>query len=235
MISAARLIEIAALHVGEPYVYGIHVPKNDPTWKQGWDCAEFGSYCVYQAAGTLFGCLDNAAPPDRADAFTGAWWRDAVGRFTIPVLEAIHTPGAFLLRAPAEGKGGHLALSCGDGSTIEAHSTAKGVVYDFASGRRWSCGVRVPGFAYTRPDVVQLQYTAPRGVLRLARPRMRGESVRALQARINAHGAHIDVDGTFGTETQAAVLAFQRSAGLLVDGEVGAITWAALMPGESPT
>lgn len=36
------------------------------------------------------------------------------------------------------------------------------------------------------------------------------------------------IDGNFGPHTQAAVQAFQKSKGLVPDGIVGALTWAAL-------
>jgi peptidoglycan hydrolase-like protein with peptidoglycan-binding domain len=61
----------------------------------------------------------------------------------------------------------------------------------------------------------------------------KGPSVSDLQRRLNAHGAHLAVDGDFGPRTQAAVLAFQRSHGLAVDGVVGPHTWAALGAGGS--
>lgn len=62
----------------------------------------------------------------------------------------------------------------------------------------------------------------------------RGESdgpagaVNHIQWRLNVHGARIAQDGDFGPGTEAAVLAFQRSHGLAVDGMVGPITLAAL-------
>jgi uncharacterized protein (TIGR02594 family) len=54
--------------------------------------------------------------------------------------------------------------------------------------------------------------------------------VKALQTALNAHGADpaLDVDGDSGPATRAAVIAFQRGAGLAPDGEAGPLTLAAL-------
>ncbi len=59
----------------------------------------------------------------------------------------------------------------------------------------------------------------------------RGDAVRTLQSRLNAHGARIAEDGIFGRGTDRAVRSFQGSKELLVDGIVGPNTWRAL--GES--
>ena len=56
----------------------------------------------------------------------------------------------------------------------------------------------------------------------------RGPEVTALQEKLNAHGAQITADGIYGRDTQAAVMAFQSSKGLAVDGVAGAATQAAL-------
>ena len=55
-----------------------------------------------------------------------------------------------------------------------------------------------------------------------------GFTARSIQTRLVAHGAHIAIDGAFGPKTQAAVVAFQRSAGLPPTGVVDVATWAAL-------
>ena len=55
-----------------------------------------------------------------------------------------------------------------------------------------------------------------------------GPDVRALQERLNAHGAQLGVDGDFGAHTEEAVKAFQSSHALTADGVVGPRTWAAL-------
>lgn len=58
----------------------------------------------------------------------------------------------------------------------------------------------------------------------------KGSAVKELQTRLNANGATppLKVDGDFGPLTNGAVLSFQRSRGLVVDGIVGPKTWAAL-------
>lgn len=66
------------------------------------------------------------------------------------------------------------------------------------------------------------------------RERSTGDKVRVLQHLLRAKGARVDLDGSFGPATKAAVEAFQRSARLTADGVVGAKTWAALVPVVQP-
>ena len=54
-------------------------------------------------------------------------------------------------------------------------------------------------------------------------------TVRSLQFLLRARGASVAVDGGFGSQTRAAVVAFQRSHHLVVDGVVGSHTWSALI------
>lgn len=55
-----------------------------------------------------------------------------------------------------------------------------------------------------------------------------GPAVSLAQTRLNVWGASLTVDGQFGLATSAAVAAFQRARGLVPDGTVGNLTWAAL-------
>lgn len=54
------------------------------------------------------------------------------------------------------------------------------------------------------------------------------DDVKALQTDLNRFGFSLQVDGLFGSETEAAVHQFQQDHGLLTDGIVGPQTWAAL-------
>jgi hypothetical protein len=52
--------------------------------------------------------------------------------------------------------------------------------------------------------------------------------VRALQAELRAKGYQLAVDGYYGPETRSRVIAFQRDAGIAVDGLAGPQTFGAL-------
>jgi peptidoglycan hydrolase-like protein with peptidoglycan-binding domain len=54
-------------------------------------------------------------------------------------------------------------------------------------------------------------------------------TVRSAQYLLRARGASLSVDGVFGARTRTAVVAFQRSRGLVADGVIGAQTWRSLI------
>ena len=60
------------------------------------------------------------------------------------------------------------------------------------------------------------------------RPGSRGAAVEYLQSELNAAGASLRVDGSFGPATRSAVRSLQSAAGIGVDAVVGPKTWAAL-------
>jgi hypothetical protein len=218
-------------HVGEKYIYGVTAPKNNNRWKGPWDCAEFISWCVYQATGKLYGCDNDHGNPATADAYTGFWQSD-VSRLGIRVSVelAAKTPGAIVLRYPIAHPrtDGHIVISDGRGGTVEAKSRLAGVVKDVLAHRRWDTGVLIPGVEYGQnSDAVVV--TQPNLIFRLTSPLMRGNTVKEIQRKLKEHG--IDpggIDGAYGADTIAAVIAFQRMEGLVVDGEVGTDTAQAL-------
>ncbi|MGL5824147.1 MAG: peptidoglycan-binding domain-containing protein [Nocardioides sp.] len=72
------------------------------------------------------------------------------------------------------------------------------------------------------------EYTSSQPALRYG---SRGTAVKQMQCEINFsmyHYPNIAVDGSFGPATRNAVIAFQRCAGITVDGLVGPQTWAYL-------
>lgn len=62
--------------------------------------------------------------------------------------------------------------------------------------------------------------------------RSRGDAVKVVQERLKAHGCDPGpIDGLFGRRTHGAVQAFQRKAGLKVNGRVDKDVWDSLMKG----
>ncbi len=222
-------VQVARQHVGEKYLLGVLVPKNTPRWKGLWDCSEFASWAVYQAAASNYGCNSDDGDPASADAFTGYWERDAknLGEI-IPIEQAARTPGAAVLRIPQVRATGHIVTSDGVGVTVEAPSSKVVVIQSTLTYRRWDTGILIPGMAYTRGSVFSVP---PHNtvIFRLTLPMMTGEKVRQIQGALGAAGFDPgSIDGEFGPHTEAAVVAFQLSNGLLPDGEVGSRTAAAL-------
>lgn len=222
--SGDDILAIAKKHVGERYVLGARAPMANAAWKGPWDCAEFASWCLYQATGILFGTepRDDAV---QADAYTG-FWVDQAERAgaTIPIADAATIPGAFLLRRPGSNGIGHIVISDGAGATVEAHGSADGVIRGVVTGRRWDFGVLVPGVNYVRSErpikVVDDVHT-----LRVTQPPMRGTVVRQLQEMLNSRGFPSGTpDGVYGPQTAHAVQMFQVANGLVADGEAGVKT-----------
>ena len=56
-----------------------------------------------------------------------------------------------------------------------------------------------------------------------------GDDVKNLQELLNRNGYNLDVDGVFGSKTQAAVRDYQAKTGISVDGIAGEQTYSALM------
>lgn len=215
-MNGLQIILFARLYIGFKYILGAFVPKNEKNYKGAFDCAEFVAYCIFQVYGFLYGCeTSDIKRANKADAYTGYFDRDAIKKgIEIPVDQAARTPGALLLRRPTGAAVGHIVISKGDGKTVEAHSTAKGLIESVVDGRRWSTGILLPGISYTENKPVVT--SAPRIVYRLKNPKlMKDAFVMILQ---NALG--IKEDGFYGTKTQAAVVAFQKKSGLIMDGEV---------------
>ena len=87
--------------------------------------------------------------------------------------------------------------------------------------------------AYNELEETEYKYVYPGVPIRYG---MRGKDVRALQELLNyayeldSNGLYsVNEDGIFGTETQNAVIAFQRKYGLDADGIVGPLTWNKLI------
>ncbi len=113
---------------GKPYVFGAEAnPSNDNP--RAFDCSELIEWAA-RRAGVNF--------PDGSAAQIGA---------TTPmsVEEALRTPGALLFRA---GNPNHIAISLGDGRTMEARGRRYGVgIFENAADRTWTRAGTIPGLS----------------------------------------------------------------------------------------
>jgi len=228
-MNGKKIIQIAGRYVGEDYILGTLVPKDNAKWKGPWDCAEFVSWCVFQASGILYGCENDQDKPSTANAYTGYWQRDAEKQgIKISIESAARTPGAAILRFPQPNAYGHIVLSDGKGGTIEAHSSKKGVIKSTVDGRRWDAGILVPGIEYEEQQG-DGNVEEPSIIFRVVSPSISDKKVRLIQKELRTRGFDPGkLDGVYGPQTAAAVTAFQLSKKLLPDGEVGPVTAAAL-------
>lgn len=222
MATGQDIYNKALTKVGQAYIEGTLVPKDDPAWPGPWDCAELCSWSVFQTSTILYGCTNDMALPAHADAYSGAWKNDAeLTGIIITTDVAAGIPGAMVLRAPTSALGGHIVISDGLGGTIEAKGKAWGVVKDTLNGRRWDFGILVPGITYTSlPSVTVPGPTFT--VYRYTNPMMVSTKVGQIQQALTTAGFSTKgIDNIFGLYTLNAVISFQRARGLLIDGEVG--------------
>ena len=149
MKTGQNLLDQAAKSLGDKYVYGANVDISDPKWPGPWDCAEKITYDSYWVTGKIYGCLDNAAPMEDLEPYTGGWKQD-VKRGTVigvPVEQAIRTPGAILLRYREGSR--HIVFSDGKGGTVEAKSRWEGVCRStVGKAFNWDYGILLPGVEY---------------------------------------------------------------------------------------
>jgi cell wall-associated NlpC family hydrolase len=133
------LVQLLLSQVGGRYVYGGKVSSTvaDPKARgYGMDCSGFVAWGTGRIGrGLLGGSGEQYAECLRAGLH-------------IPVAEGIATRGAILV-IPGDGAE-HIAVSLGDGHTIEAHDTAEGIGI-YPAHNRFSGAGRIPGFDYTTP------------------------------------------------------------------------------------
>lgn len=148
MPTGDELVKLAMQHVGEPYILGANVPLDNPQHRGPWDCAEFVSWAVYQISNTIIGCTDNAAQMHKLEPYSGAWARDGErSGILLSVEQVTATRGGILVRRPRHETSGHVAISRGDGTTIEAMDSKHDVTVGKIAGRRWDVCFRLPVFS----------------------------------------------------------------------------------------
>jgi cell wall-associated NlpC family hydrolase len=211
--TAEEFVQKCLEEKGDEYEWGgEYAPGTPADETREWDC----SGLVYTKLKEL-----DIEPPRNSTAQLD-WCRE--NGTLISVDEAIGTRGALLLRE------GHVAVSLGNGQTIEAMGEKWGVGVFSAYDRTFTDGGLVPGLTY-RGSRVPPGETEPKkpGTRPTLRRGSSGESVRFLQTKLKQLGYDPGpIDGIFGPGTERAVKNFQADQGLMVDGIVGKQTWGAL-------
>jgi cell wall-associated NlpC family hydrolase len=223
MANAADFVGLLLRQKGDRYLFGVECKIADPDPKS-FDCAELVEW----------GCGRLKLDPRMPD---GSWLQAQHCRkrgTLIKVSQAIHTQGALLFHFAGGDPFGrsrpsmaHVAVSLGNGSTIEARGRKYGVNCFEASGRGWTHAARIPGLDYRRttkkvpgtPDGWYRYITQP--------PTMRGDDVRTWQRKMKARGWSTRTDGVYDKESELICVQFQQEKKLEVDGVVGPQTWHA--------
>jgi peptidoglycan hydrolase-like protein with peptidoglycan-binding domain len=224
---------------GKRYILGVEVQTSDAN-PAAFDCSELVQWACARAAVV-------PAMPD------GTWIQHAYCAkqgTMISVEDGIDTRGALLFNhrnrdgTPTDNMANcpptaHVALSLGDGTTIEAMGTKWGTLVGNANGRNWTHAARIPGLDYT-PQLQEHRRTTPRQPpVQRGKPWMKlratGPDVRELQERLIRFGAdrlprHVG-NGHFSELTDIAVRLVQEHVRanfdptMDVDGQCGPITW----------
>jgi cell wall-associated NlpC family hydrolase len=156
-------LNAAEAQVGDPYVWGVGADINDAN-PDAFDCSELTRWAAGRAG---------------YDLSDGTWLqylqlKDA--GMLIPVDEAINTPGALLFRFSEEPQPGagrpdsaHVAISMGDGRTVEASDPSVGVIYGDADNN-FNFAAVLPGISDGSgggfdPSAAGAAAAAPAGVL----------------------------------------------------------------------
>jgi peptidoglycan hydrolase-like protein with peptidoglycan-binding domain len=127
--TAEAFVQRALAQNGDRYVFGAETNLNDAN-PDTFDCSELVQWAAAQVGVSIpDGTMNQLPHIQRAGG-------------SISVEEALRTRGALLFRP------GHVAISLGDGRTIEARGSRYGVGIFPANGRGWTAGGLIPGMQY---------------------------------------------------------------------------------------
>ena len=146
-------------------------------------------------------------------------------------------PGSAVFTGDNSNKG-HVGLYIGNGYVIEAQGTKAGVVRSSVTLNKWTYWGELKDVNYgdsPAPSPTPEPTPTTKPTLRRGD---KGAYVTLAQTELINKGyscGSFGADGEFGKATEAAVKAFQKDRGLVVDGVIGKNTWAALDAPEDPT
>ena len=121
---------------------------------------------------------------------------------------------------------GHCGVYMGNSKVIESSPKwANGVQVTALSARNWLKHGKLPWVEYSVKEVKNVVKIE----LSVLGKGDKGEQVKTLQRLLNAFGAKLDVDGSFGSLTQSALKDYQKQNSLQVDGICGEKSWTSLL------
>lgn len=205
MTTNIQIAKRALSQAGKPYVLGAEANPKDPN-PRAFDCSEL---VEWTCRGLGVAMVDGAQNQ-----------RDFCRKRStlVSVDRGIGTLGALLFRIKTTGTD-HVAISLGNGSTIEAKGRKWGVLVASAQGRGWTHAAMIPGVQYVAPKPAP---AAP-PVLKLGD---RGPAVTTLQRRLRAISGQPPMTGVYDPPTYLAVTLLQRFAHLPETGQADAKTLA---------
>jgi hypothetical protein len=244
MIDVETVVGLAVAQQGDRYVSNAEASPSDPNPSE-FDCSELVEWACARAGVT----------PTMPD---GSWiqQRFCAGQGQIiGVDQAIATRGALLFNhrddagnpvdpGPKCPPHAHVAISLGDGTTIEAMGTNYGVLVASARNRSWTAGALIPGCQYGSAPAPTPPAPTPPAPSAKPSPRTdkpylvqgaQGPAVVEMQQLLIKLGvgrlAQFGATGNFLEVTTEAVGLFQdqvrqgRDPTMVVDHECGPVTW----------
>ena len=240
MSKTGAAVELARCIAADPR----HGYDQQNRWGPDYDCSSL-LITVWEQAGVPVRTAGATYTGNMRDVFLRCGFEDVTGLVSLGDGRGL-LAGDVLLNAQR-----HTAMMVDRSTLVQASinehgSTTGGETGDQTGGEialrgyynyPWDCVLRYREGAYPgaenaaggaqtpAEETVQLR-TPP-----LLRRGSAGDAVRAVQYLLLTRGLTLPrcgADGDFGAETEAAVRAFQRAAGLETDGECGPLTWEAL-------
>jgi cell wall-associated NlpC family hydrolase len=135
-----HFLDAAVAQRGDPYRFGAKGASDDPN-PMAFDCSGLTKWAAHQAGFEL------------ADGAAHQYLQLKAQGMLIPVDQAIHTPGALLFHFAVEPQDGsepadaHVAISLGNGKTIEAANPQDGVGEFDSGGARFNYAAVIPGIS----------------------------------------------------------------------------------------
>lgn len=236
-----------------PYWYGVyHLPctekllekkkrqypeyyseKRMPRYRADIAAGQIAGDCVNAAIkGAVWGELDKREPvykshgcPDRSADGMFSFCREAGMEWG--AMDSMPDEAGIAVRMA-----GHVGVYVGGGEVVEWRGFSHGCVLTKLKERKWLHWYRLPWTEYEAQQEEREPVSVGTLGGRLLRRGKKGEDVKTLQTLLMQLGYELPeygADGEYGTETAAAVRAFQVISGLMIDGIYGEQTHRALM------